>query len=118
MSLAVARGFAFSRVYRIVAALAQAKVAALPHEVEYSLETMFAQLLAATTSRFPEPDSHARSALSRCTAPTLVVAIPTEFRHVLRSQIQAIPCVFIKWPPISQTLLLPLFEASWLTDYT
>src|SRR5438034_2739993 len=90
MSFAVARGFAFSRVYRIVAPLAQAKVTALPQEVVYSLETMLALLLAATASRFPEPDSHARSALSRSTGPTFVVAIATKFPQAVPSQIQAL----------------------------
>src|SRR2546430_5038466 len=101
MSFAVARGFALSRVYRIVAPLAQAKVAALPQDVEYSLETMFALLLAATASRFPEPDSHARSALSRSTGPTFVVAIATKLPHVVPSQIHAFTWVFVKSPPIS-----------------
>src|SRR5207244_2363393 len=83
-----------------------------PHEEEYSLETMVALLLAATASRFPEPDSHARSALSRSTGPTLVVAIATKFPHVVPSQIQAFTWVFVKSLPINPIWLLPLLEAS------
>src|SRR3989442_1828243 len=115
MSFAVARGFGVSRVYRIVAPLAQAKVTALPQEVVYSLETMLALLLAATASRFPEPDSHARSALSRSTGPTFVVAIATKFPQAVPSQIQALTRVFVKSPPINPIWLLPPLEASLTT---
>src|SRR5947199_4553591 len=107
MSFAVARGFAFSRVYRIVAPLAQAKVTALPQEVEYSLETMLALLLAATASRFPEPDSHARSALSRSTGPTFVVVIATKFPHALPSHVHAFTWVLVNSPPHSPIWLSP-----------
>src|SRR2546425_13319681 len=117
MSFAVARGFAFSRVYRIVAPLAQAKVTALPQEVVYSLETMFAVLLAATDSRFPDPDSHARSALSRSTGPTFVVALATTVPHALPSQLQALTCVLVRSPPITPIYLLPLLDATLTTEY-
>src|SRR5712691_124791 len=116
MSLAVARGFAFSRVYRIVAALAQAKVTAPPQELLYSLETMFAVLLAETTSRFPELDSHARSAPSRSRGPTLVVAIATKFPHVVPSQIHAFTRVFVRSPPTIPIWLLAFLEASLITE--
>src|SRR5207247_9254928 len=100
-SFAFATGFAVSRVYRIVAPLPQAKGAALPQEMEYSLETMLALLLAATASRFPELDSHARSALSRSTGPTFAVAIAMKFPQAVPSQIQALTRVFVKSPPIN-----------------
>src|SRR5438552_11541467 len=118
MSFAVGRGFAFSRVYRSVAPLAQAKATTLPQEVVYSLETMLALLVAATASRFPDPDAHARSALSRSTGPTFVVAIATKLPHAVPSQIQALTWVFVKSPPINPIWLLPLLEASLTTEYT
>src|SRR5438552_17123730 len=117
MSFAVARGFAFSRVYRIVAPLAQAKVTALPQEVVYSLETMLALLLAAPASRFPEPDSQARSALSRSTGPPFVVAIAAKFPQAVPSQIQASTWVFVKLPPINPICVLPLLAACLNTEY-
>src|SRR5207249_2228994 len=80
--------------------LAQARVTALREEVVYSLETMLALLLAATASRFPEPDSQARSALSRSTGPTFVVAIAAKFPQAVPSQIQALTWAFVKSPPI------------------
>src|SRR5947208_3456134 len=111
MSLAVARGFAFSRVYRIVAALAQAKVTALPQEEEYSLETMFALLLAATANRLPEPDSHARSALVAVNGTTFLLRIGHKVPPLGPIQDQAFTLVFRKVATIHSVLFPPSLEA-------
>src|SRR5438445_13438871 len=118
MSSAFGSGFAFSRVYCMVAPeLMHWNVTALPQAFVNSLDTMFTPLVAATARRRPELDSHAMSALSVVTGSALGV-IATKLPHVLRSQTHALTWVCVYSPPITPIWLHRRLAASGITGYT